>query len=561
MPLSNAPKPADVAFRRALLLHQHSRLDEARVLYEQVTQLEPRHLQAVVFLGVLAVESGQAERAVELTARALQLDPRCVAAHIVRGRALHKLGQREAAVTSYDRAIELVPDNPEMYLKRGDVVAELGRPEAALASYDKVVALKPDCVEGWCNRGNMLKDLRRFQEALESYDRALALREDHLLHNNRATVLDELQQPDAALASYERAISLKPDYVEAHGNRATLLGALGRTEAALAGFDAAIAIDPECARAYFNRGLVRLLSGDFENGWEDYEWRWKINDPAFQKGRVFPQPRWSGHEPLRGKTILLHREQGIGDLLQCCRYVKLLAERGAGVILEAHGPALSLLARNFAGLAHVIEQGTPSPPFDYWCPLMSVPRALGTRLQNIPASARYLESDPGRVEHWRRKLGEQTGPRVGLVWSGRTTHPNDQRRSIALVDLIGHLPAGCQYFSLQKEVREHDRRALHENPRVQHFADQLQDLSDTAAVCECMDVVISVDTSVAHLSGALGRTTWMLLPFGPDWRWLLDRNDSPWYPTARLYRQSVRGDWHAVLARVSADLARLFGTR
>jgi tetratricopeptide (TPR) repeat protein len=552
---------ADDTFRRAVRLHQHARFDEARELYEQVTQLEPGHLEAVVFLGVLAAEAGQPERALELTARALKLEPRCVAAYIVRAQVQHGLGRCDAALVSYDRALELAPDNVEAHINRGDLLAELGRAEAALASYDRVVALEPDCVGAWCNRGNALGELRRLPEALASYERALALREDHVLHNNRANILEEFRQSDAALASYDRAIYLKPDYAEAHCNRAMLLAGHGRSEAALAGFDAAIAHDPQYARAYFSRGCLRLRNGEFASGWEDYEWRWKIKDRTFQPGRIFAQPRWSGRESLAGKTILLHREQGMGDLLQCCRYVRLLAERGASVILEAHQPLLKLLRSNLAGVAHVIEQGAAAPSFDYWCPLLSLPRAFGTRLTTIPATARYLESDPSEVARWQLRLGEQAQPRVGLVWSGGTLHVNDQRRSIALTELLQHLPGGCEYVSIQKEVRESDRPVLHANPALRDFSDELHDFSDTAALCECLDVVVAVDTSVAHLNAALGRTTWILLPFSPDWRWLQDRDDSPWYPTARLYRQTVRDQWRDVLARVRADLVRHFALR
>jgi hypothetical protein len=303
--------------------------------------------------------------------------------------------------------------------------------------------------------------------------------------------------------------------------------------------------------------MVLLLQGDLDNGWIDYEWRLKRDGGLLKDGRGFAQPHWRGQEPLAGERILLYAEQGLGDTLQFCRYVKGVAQLGASVILEVQKPLRNLLV-GLEGAAQVIGRGQALPDFDYQCQLLSLPLAFKTGLDTIPATVRYLRSEPAKVAQWQARLGQRSHPCVGLVWSGSLIHKADQKRSIALAQLIGRLPVGPQYVSLQKEVREHDLLTLRSNPAILHFGDELQDFTDTAALCECMDLVISVDTSVAHLSGALGKQTWIMLPWVPDWRWLLEREDSPWYPTVKLYRQDKLGDWNGVFERINRDLTQMF---
>jgi hypothetical protein len=261
---------------------------------------------------------------------------------------------------------------------------------------------------------------------------------------------------------------------------------------------------------------------------------------------------------LSGRKILLYAEQGYGDTLQFCRYVPQIAALGAAVILEVQPPLVALLA-DLEGVAQIVAAGKPLPDFDYRCALMSLPHALQTTLETIPRTTPYLQSDVGRAKEWRSVLGERLGPRIGLAWSGSPIHDNDHNRSMALAPLLAALPAQFQYVSLQKDVRANDREALESSSNLENVARELHDFSDTAALCESLDLVISVDTSVVHLCGALGKPCWLMLPYHPDWRWLLERDDSPWYPSVRLYRQRWRGDWSGVLARVGADLARELG--
>jgi hypothetical protein len=320
----------------------------------------------------------------------------------------------------------------------------------------------------------------------------------------------------------------------------------------LASSNAAIAIDPQFADAYWNRALTLLVNGDLAAGFKDYQWRWQTE--KFKKiQRPFPKPMWLGDTPIKGKTLLIHAEQGFGDTIQFARYAQLVAQAGGHVIYETEKLLFDLF-KSLKGVGTLIRQGDPLPEFDYSCPVMSLPLAFKTELSTIPAESRYLAADADKLAHWSGVLGPKTLPRIGLVWSGSATHQDDHNRSLTLQALLDALPQGYQLVSLQKEVRDWDVPALKDTSRIQHFGEKLTSFSDTAALCELIDLVISVDTSVAHLSAALGQRTWVLLPFVPDWRWMLKRQDSPWYPTMRLYRQAAQRDWSHVLADVARDL-------
>lgn len=385
------------------------------------------------------------------------------------------------------------------------------------------------------------------------------LRKAVCVYPNSATVywhmgiaLSDLKRPEEALVSFDRALELQPDYVEALVNRGNVLQELRRPEDALPSFRRAIQLRPDFAIAHYNESLCSLQLGDLEKGWRAHEWRSQV--AQLEKAqRDFKQPLWLGEEPLAGKTILLHAEQGLGDTLQFCRYARLVASQGATVLMEVQPWLKSLLAK-VEGVSQLLVSGETLPAFDYHCPLLSLPLAFKTTLASIPAEVPYLDSDPITVSKWRGKLGEQTLPRVGLVWSGSTTHRNDQNRSIPLADFARLVSDQFQLVSLQKEVRAADKLVLDERQDIQYFGDDLNDFTDTAALVELMDVVITVDTVVAHLAGAMGKPVWILLAFNPDWRWLLERDDSPWYPAARLFRQPAPGDWASVMARLKNAL-------
>ena len=428
--------------------------------------------------------------------------------------------------------------------------------ESAVAAYDKAVALNPSYVDAWSNRGAALRALGQFESAVASYDKAIALNPSYIeAWYNRGNALRDLRQLEAALESYSRAIDLDPSYLNSYSNSGYVLKELKRFGEALASYDKVIALDSSNADAYWNKALILLLVGDYEKGLALYEWRWKNEKLSLQE-RICSQPLWLGRESLSGKTILLHCEQGLGDTIQFCRYVKMVAELGARVVLEVQKPLVSLLGQ-IEGVAEVVQQGRALPSFDMHCPLMSLPLAFNTTVESIPRASEYLKSDPMKVAERRRRLGTESRPRIGLVWSGNSQHTHDRHRSIELAELMKWLPPEFQYVSLQKELREVDRETLRSHDIV-HFGEELRDFSDTAALCEAMDLVISVDTGVAHLAAALGRPTWVLLPFDPDWRWLLDRDDTPWYPGMSLYRQKSPGDWVSVFYRLGSGLLSLF---
>ena len=486
----------------------------------------------------------------------------------------------------YDQAIAQKPESAETYNSRGIEQANLTRFEDALASFDKAIALKPDYAQAYNNRGIVLQDLERFDDALVSFDRAIALKPDNAwAHNNRGVVLQALRRPDEALANYDRAIACKPDYAEAYYNRGIVLQDLGRLDDALIGFDKAIALKPDYAEAYNNRGIVLqdlrrpddalasydqaialtpdyaeaysnqshsfLQMGRFEQGWRLHEWRKKTAIPV--GNRLLPKPLWLGSEDISNRTLFVHCEQGLGDTIQFCRYGKLLTARGIRVVMAVQEPLHRLLNQMSPGI-QIIRHGEVPAAYDYHCALMSLPLALGTTLATIPAEQRYIFADEPLRKAWAARLPPRTKPGIGIVWSGSRNHKNDRNRSIDLRTLGALFSADAHWISLQKGLGDGDSTLLRDFHNVIACGDELRDFSDTAAVIDLLDLVITVDTSVAHLAGAMGKRVWILLPYNSDWRWLLDRNDSPWYPSVRLFRQNDARSWGNVVARVQAAL-------
>jgi len=426
-----------------------------------------------------------------------------------------------------------------------------GQLAQAQALYKDVLKTQPRHPDALYLLGVIAGQARDHKSAANLIGQAIALNPGNaFFHYNHAVAFKELRQFDAAVESYNKAIAIKPDYAEAHSNRGIALKELNRIDAAIECYERAIAIRPDYAEAHWNKAVALLLRGDFAEGWKLHEWRWK-RDKAVP--RKLPKPLWLGKEEIAGKTILLHSEQGLGDTIQFCRYASLVADLGARVVLQVQEPLLELL-KELPGVSELVAQGAALPEFDLHCPLLSLPLAFDTDLNSIPRAAKYLSASASKLTAWSNRLGEKTKPRVGLVWSGSTVHTKDGSRSVLLSALLRQLPSAYQYVSLQIEVRNDDKTALESNKNLLHFGDEIHDFSDTAALCELMDVVISVDTSVAHLSAALGKATWLLLPFMPDWRWLLARDDSPWYPSIKLLRQPAAGDWDNVFAKVKADL-------
>lgn len=574
-----------------MALHQQGRLAEAESGYRDVLREMPGHFDALHLSGVVAFQTGRAQRGTELIARAIAIDPGLAAAHFHLGVALCALGRFADGLASYDRAIALQPDyakahanrgvalcelkrfaeglasydmaialqpaHAESHNNRGNALRELKRPAEALASYDRAIALNGNYAVAHGNRGNALRDLGRFAEALASFDRSLALKADEAdVENNRANALRDLKRFDEALAGYDRAIALQPNHADAHSNRGNTLRDLGRYDQALSSYDKAIASRSDFAEALYNKGTLLLTLGDFAGGWPLYEWRKRRDEPMGV--RRYAQPEWLGKEDIAGKTVFLHWEQGFGDTIQFCRYARLVQARGARVILSVQDPLLPLLTQLAAGIEVVGANDVPAA-FDYHCALMSLPLALGTMLDSIPAAPSYLRADDERKARWTARLGHKTRPRIGLAWSGNRDYADDADRSIALASFSRVPSDGVEWISLQKEIREADLEAMRALPPIAFHGDALDDFADTAALVEQMDLVVTVDTGIAHLAGALGRQVWILLPFRPDFRWLLERRDSPWYPSARLFRQGETRDWLPVLDAVSHALRTVVG--
>jgi len=469
------------------------------------------------------------------------------------GQELHELRRFEEALASYDRAIALNADYTEAYSRRGVVLRDLGRLDDALASCDRAIALKPDYANAHVNRGVVLYGMHRLDEALTSYDNAIATKPDYVIaHINRGVVLQDRNRTDDALQSYDRAIALTPDNPVAHLNRGVVLQDLNRLDEALTSYDRAIALKPELPQPYWNKSMLKLSMADYLEGWELFEWRWKLAPDALNK---FTKPFWSGAQSLAGKTLLIHSDQGLGDSIQSCRYASMAKSLDAEVILTVQRPLIPLLS-TLKGNFSIVDQNAPLPDHDFHCPIMSLPYAFRTTVQTIPASIPYLFVDEQKQKLWHNRLGDKdkTKPRIGLVWSGGTAHRNDKNRSISLETFRSILQLPIEFHSLQKEVRPKDLEELKKYKQVQQHQDSLMDFADTAALIGEMDLIISVDTSDAHLAGALGQKIWILLPFAADYRWMLDRSDSPWYPTAKLFRQREIGDWPSVILEVENQL-------
>ncbi len=574
--------------KEALALHQRGHFAAAEKIYLAVLDLDPRHFDALQLMGTLEAQRRNHQSAIDYLDRALAIKPNLAEARYNRGIALQELKRFDEALTSYDQALRIKPDYAAAHYNRGIALQELERFDEAVASCDQVLRIKPGHAGAYNSRGNALQALKRFDEALVSYDQALRIKPDYAeAYGNRGSVLQELKRLHEALASYDQALRIKPDYAEAYSNRGFALQVLKRFGEALSSYDQALRIKPDYAEAHYNRGialqklrrlnealasydqalrlkpdyaeahlnqsLCRLLRGDYAKGWEQYEWRWKSEKRTETQRHVKPR-LWLGAENVAGKTILLWFEQGFGDTLQFCRYARSVAELGASVYLEVPKSLKSLLTR-LDGVEQVFSVGDALPEFDYQCPMLSLPLAFKTNEETISGAPYISISAPDR---WIKEVLNGLNPKIGIAWSGNADQDDDHNRSITFSQFQSLLPRGIDLVSLQKDIRETDRMVLAEHPAIRAVDAQLKDFSDTAALINELDLVVTVDTSIAHLAGAMGKEVWILLSWAADWRWLLDRTDSPWYDSATLFRQPALGDWDSVLAEVKLRLCKRY---
>jgi len=510
--------------RQAYQAFAQGDLDKAERLCAGILEYRREDFEALQLLGLLKLQRHRPAEALGLLSQALKVNSGSADAMSNLGLALHAAGRFEEAVANYRNALQLAPGHPEILYNLGNACLELGRIDEALAKFDEALAKSPGHVGALVNRGNALLRFNRPLDAILSYDQALAAMPEHpQILTNRGHALRRLDRPLEALADFEAALASGSEFPEAH----------------------------------FEAAMTRLTLGDFDAGWKGYEWRWRTGAFAGQR-RQFRAPLWLGDASVSGKTVLLHAEQGFGDTIQFIRYAPLLAGRGAKVVCEVQ-PQLQSLLSQFEDI-EVIAEGEPLPAFDLHCPLLSFPLAFKTQSDTIPASVPYLAPPGERLAHWRERL-PQGRPRAGFVWSGSPAHKNDSNRSIPLTRLAAlfeNSPLHC--FSLQSELRDADGEALRALPDLVHLGSELRDFADTAAVISLLDVVISVDTSVAHLAGALGKPVVILLPYAADFRWMRCRDDTPWYPTAKLLRQPAFGDWDSVIARLRDELRQWSGS-
>lgn len=589
--LAQEPSHVEARLSLAALCQGLGRLPEATACYQRAVSLKP-DAQAYNSLGICQARQQQREAALASFQQAIALRPDFAHAHNNLGNVFKELGRFDQALASYQQAVRLKPDFAEGQNNLGNLLRDMRRFDAAEACCREAIRLKPDFADAYNNLGAVLLEQGRRDEAEACYRRALELKPYFAeAHNNLGNLLREQDRIDEAIYSLREAVRLQPEFADAHGglgmallrrgsfeeaaaacgeairlapDRAEshlslgfVLSEHGRHESALASYERALELKPDYAEARKNRSLVWLLEGRLEQAWPEYEFRWKSRELP---ERPFPQPLWDG-SPLEGRTILLHAEQGLGDTIQFIRYAPLVHARGGKVIVACQRPLLPLLS-SCQGIDQLVSQGDPLPGFEVHAPLLSLPRIFGTTLENIPGEAPYLAADGRLVQRWRQELAATRSFKIGIAWQGSRKYRWDHKRSIPLAafEPLARVP-GVQLYSLQKgygseQIAEASRRFA-----VIDLAGRLDESGgafvDTAAVMMSLDLILCSDTATAHLAGALNVPVWTALSRVPDWRWLLDRTDSPWYPSMRLFRQSRHGDWESAFRRMAAELERL----
>ncbi len=562
-PPSTAHDP-NALFQRASTLQRAGEIDRAIEIYQFLGANFPRNAATLLLLGIALAQKGNLSEAISCFDDSLTLSPTLAETHYNKGEALRRLGRWREALECYARATQINPDYGLAFYSMGCVCHEQQALSDALNSFDQALRINPGHAGACFRRGVVLGELRDYAAALESLDRAIQIKPDYAeALDSRAAALIQLGRLSEALESSDRAIRLQPENASAHYNRANALQKLGRPEEALVSVDSALRLEPQLAEANWNKSLLKLTVGDLTEGWQLYEWRWRFPE---KMARNFSQPLWLGKEPIAGKTVLIYPEQGLGDIIQFCRYVPMVAALGAKVVFEVPAPLVSLM-KTLRCDCDVVTADDPLPSFDVQCPIMSLPLAFKTRLETVPAEIPYLAVDREKSAYWAEKIGAAETLRVGLVWS--TGHDErkrnigeQKRRDIPLARLESLNVSGVDFYSLQigsaavAELRQLE--STHWNgPRITDYTDEIKDFADTAALVANLDLVISVCTSVAHLAGALGKPTWVLLQYSADWRWLLGRSDSPWYSTVTLFRQASFNNWTNVVEEVRGRLIEL----
>lgn len=536
----------------ALSQFNSGHLHGAESISRKVLEMEPSQPDALHLLGVLAMHRRSFDQACDYLRRAVAANPNHAGYHCNLGQALAALREIDRATEEYRKAIDLKPDMVEAHNNLANLLRSRGDLPQAISEYATALRYRPNMAQLWNNLGTACQEAQRFDDALEGFRRAMSLDPSFTeACENLAALLHRIGRLEEAATAYRQLMRLKPDQPELMKSFGSTLCLTGQLRPAMDVFKRVIALQPDDARVKLNLGILTLLHGDFENGLPLYENRWKVDG----HGRIdqnFNKPRWDGGD-LKGRRLLLHAEQGFGDTIQFIRYLPQVVARGGRVFLACL-PEMSRLLGQFDGVEKLLTQGDELPEFDVHCPLGSLPLLMGTRLDTIPTPAPYVKADPELSARWRRRIARLDGTlNVGLVWSGRATP--DPKRSMRLSSLAPlSRCTGVRFFSLQKDAAAKQLQTTPLGMDVTDLSMHLTDLAETAAAIDNLDMVISIDTATAHLAGAMGKRVWTMLPFIPDWRWLLDRADSPWYPTMRLFRQPKADDWKTPVEEAAHEL-------
>jgi tetratricopeptide (TPR) repeat protein len=544
------PSEAHAYFNLANILREERSLDEAVLNYQKALRIDPDLSDAYYNLGIIFEEKGKISEAVACYENAVRIDPYDVDAYNNLGTVLLKAGRTDNAVTNYIKAARMKPDNARIYYNLGIAFYEKKQFDEAITNFQKALQLNPEFAAAYSDLGNSLKEKGLLDEAVHFYQKALQADPDRAeTYYNLGIVLKEKGLFGQAIGAYQKALQLKPDSLDAYNNLGIAFQDNQQIEEAIASYKKALTIAPDDAVTHWNLSQALLLSGNFKDGWKEYEWRLRVKD--FHR-TDFHRPLWDGAD-ISGRTILLEAEQGFGDTIQFIRYAPMVSQSGARVIVGCPGELTSLL-RNVEGVRQAISYGERLPEFDLYCPIPSLPFIFGTTSRSIPVKIPYINTNPLLVRRWRDRLKGDDSVKIGLVWAGR------EQRTFSL-DLFSPLSMmkDAAFYSLQKG--EAAIQAEKGSMEIVDYTGELNDFSDTAAFIANLDLIITVDTAVAHLSGAIGKPVWTLLPPVPDWRWMLKREDSPWYPTMRLFRQHLTGDWGSVVRRVAEELSKYAQTQ
>lgn len=532
-----------------------NRLEEAERILRRVLTIDKKNYDAHFNLGKVLADQGKTIEAIRSYRQATALIPGSDAAWLNLGESLMRQQSFEQAIEAFDNSIKLNSSSAEAYSNKSICLRRLKAFDEAFECVKIAIDIKPSMAAAWLNFGNIYHDLRQHEFALQCYQKAIELESSNPIGwSNAGNELGALNRFEEALHFYEKALSIDQTHISAWSNRGNTLDCLRRHDEAIASFERALSLNPEFPDVHWNLALTLLRLGKFERGWSEYEWRWRY-DGFCSPSRNFKQPLWLGAEKIDGKSLLIHSEQGLGDTIHFSRYVSHLKLMGARVILEVQ-PELSTLMDQLPGVDSIVPRGSSHPKFDYHCPLMSVPYAL--KAWDNKTTVPYLHVNRTKSDHWRSLMNMlTTKPKVGLVWCGNPEHKNDHNRSIKLSMLEPLLENDICWINLQKGILETDREIL--NIRGVHdFMSNVVDFSDTAAIIDNLDLVITVDTSVAHLAGAIGKPVWVLIPFIPDFRWMWDVKETHWYPHMRLFRQHKPGDWTTPIGSIISELGVKF---